>query len=101
MPTIGIRNVAALLLAVALLAAAAPAAAASERPAEEARVAPTVFEALWSWLSAVWPGTGSDRLPESVREALGPDADPGGTPGATTDDPTAEPQLGSVADPDG
>lgn len=104
MPTIGIRKAAALLLAVALLAAAAPAVAAPERPAEEARLAPLapkVLEALGSWLSALWPGAGSDLLPEPVREALGSVADPDGTPEAPSDDPKAEPQLGSGLDPNG
>ena len=104
MPTIGIRKAAALLLAAALLAAAAPAAAAPEPAAEEVRLpplAPKVLEALSSWLSALWSGAGADFLPEPVREALGPDAAPGGPPAATTGDPTAEPQLGSDADPDG
>jgi hypothetical protein len=101
MPTIGIRKVAALLLAVALLAAAAPAAAAPERPGEEARGVPEVFEAFWLRLSALWPGTGSDLVPEQVREALGSCADPDGAPQGTSGDPTAEPQLGSDLDPNG
>jgi hypothetical protein len=101
MSTIGIRKVAALLVAVVLLAAATPALAAQERPAEEARVVPKVFEALWSWLSAVWPGTASDLLSEPVREALGSGADPDGAPQGTSGDPTAEPQLGSDLDPNG
>lgn len=100
MPKIGLRRAAALLVAVVLLLAAVPAAAAPERHAAEPSAGSTVFETLTSWLAGLWTGVTSTS-PEPVWEALGSGADAEGAPQAANDDPTADPQLGSGADPNG
>ncbi|HSL82642.1 MAG TPA: hypothetical protein VLF66_07680, partial [Thermoanaerobaculia bacterium] len=61
-----------------------------------------------AWLAGLWPGAapGAADAPAALVERLGPTDDPrGGTAAGPTasgdDDATAEPQLGSVLDPDG
>jgi hypothetical protein len=101
MPATGHRSTAVLLLTVSLLLAAAPAAAATEGPVTGPPLGSAVFQTVSSWLSALWSEMSPVFNWEPAREAIGPGADPGVAPQATTDDPTAEPELGSGADPNG
>lgn len=100
MPAIGLRRVAALLLAVVLLGAS-QAAAAPERPAAGRSIGATVLEALTSWLGAlgtpVSPSTSREPVWAAVRSGAAPDR----APQAASEVPTADPELGSGADPDG
>jgi hypothetical protein len=101
------RRAAALLLAAALLVAATPAAAAPPaRGAGEARSAPSLFDALAAWLTALWPGAAPAEAPAAGWSAVGADGEPTPEPQLGGElDPygglTPEPQLGSVGDPDG
>jgi len=96
------RRAAALLAVLALLLAALPAAAAPDRAAaNETGQGVPMLHSLAAWLAALWPGTAPAPEPESVWEALGSALDPGGAPQPESGLPTATPQLGSVADPDG
>lgn len=117
MLTITPRRVAALLMVLTLLAAAVPALAAplpslDGEPAASGS-APSFVEALFAWLAGIWPVLG---LPAAAREGSAvPDAklasslrgDDGQATGggagteSTSDEPTAEPQLGPGLDPGG
>jgi hypothetical protein len=104
MHTIRPRRVAALLAVLALLLAGLPAGAApptDRTAASEPGVGVPLLHDLAVWLAALWPGFGSPAAPQSVWKALGAGLDPGGAPQSESDVPTALPQLGPVADPDG
>jgi hypothetical protein len=102
MRTIRPRRAAALLAVLALLLAAWPAAAAPGRTtADDPGVVSPLFDALTAWLATLWPGTGAPPEPQSAWGPLGSDLDPGGAPQPTSGGPTATPQLGPDADPDG
>ena len=104
-----LRIAAAVLVVLGLVTAAAPAAAAPARV--ETSVGPALLQQLTAWLAGLWPGAGpgSAEGPEGLAQRLGPVANPDGEfaapqhrPGASSDDdPTADPQLGPVADPNG
>lgn len=95
-----LRTAAAVLVVLGLLAAAAPAVAAPARA--EAGAGPALLQQLTAWLAGLWPGKGSveSEGPSASSQRLGPRLDPDGAP-ASDDDPTADPQLGIDADPDG
>ena len=105
------RRAAAVLLAAALLLAAAPAVAGpSDRAAAEVAVAPSLFDTLAAWLTALWPGSGSREQPEARWQPMAGDIDPNGPPmaqpqhGGELDPnggPTPQPQHGPEADPAG
>lgn len=100
-----LRKVGALVLAGALLLAATPAAtAAPGRMAEQSPTAPSFFDGLTAWMS-LWLDAGPISAAVALWQAAGTEDGPGGAEGvsraAAEDDPTATPQLGSEADPDG
>jgi hypothetical protein len=95
------RRAAAVLVLLSLLCAAVPAAATPVRATDEASIGAPLLQALAAWLARVWPAPGPTRTPERTGEALGSALDPGGAPQDTSGEPTALPQLGSGADPDG
>ncbi len=80
MHTIGVRNVAVILVVLALVSAAWPAAAAPRRTTDQPRVATPVIEAVSVWLAGLWQGFGEPSPPSSAWEALGPVGDPNGAP---------------------
>lgn len=108
-----LRTAAALLAVLGLLAAAAPAAATVGGPAQgETGIGPDLLHHLTAWLAGLWPGAAptDDDDPAGLVQRLGSNADPNGEPASAStavptasgdDDPTAEPQLGPVADPNG
>jgi hypothetical protein len=105
-----LRTAAAVLVVLGLLAAAAPAAAAPDRA--DGGIGPALLHQLTAWLAGLWPGTAPavPDGPAGLAQRLVPVADPGGDSSAgspagptvsSDDDPTAEPELGPRADPDG
>lgn len=105
------RRAAALLLALGLLVTVMPAAVASASPADRNGAADGATWSSWdsvvAWLTGLLPGTPTPAEAHGLRpvalelgsggdvdEELGPEA-------TTSDDPTANPQLGSAADPHG
>jgi len=87
-----------LLAGVLVLLAAAPAAAAPGRATAEE---PSFFEVFTAWLAAWLPGGAPGSGATPVWDFLGIGADPDGAPASAGDDPTATPQLGIGADPNG
>ncbi|HSL81239.1 MAG TPA: hypothetical protein VLF66_00600 [Thermoanaerobaculia bacterium] len=95
------RRAAALLVAAVLLSTALPAAA-----SPPAWSAAGLLDALTDWLAALWPGGAPGELPTPSRASVGGDDDGSagpavGSAGESSDDLTANPQLGGDLDPDG
>ncbi|HLE85604.1 MAG TPA: hypothetical protein VJG13_14780, partial [Thermoanaerobaculia bacterium] len=74
--------------------------------AEEARSAPSLFDALAAWLAALWTGAAPGGAPAAAWAAVGAGGEPTAKPrlrsvGDSDGGPTVEPQLGPEGDPNG